>query len=153
MKDWTPLTINNFEEYLTSDSGPNLATSSTATDPAPPTTSTDVMAITNVMSAALLSKPLISRTEIFMKNKGGGDGIKPLKETKQWNTWQHTFLSIANAYDFKDITDATYVPDPTDSNATKFELQQKHAFGILVANIKESSVLPVIRHYSDPNAT
>ena len=67
---------------------------------------------------------------------------------------QCTFLSIAHAYDFKDIINATYVPDPTDSNATKvFELQQKHAFGILVANVKEPSVLPVIRHYSDPNAT
>ena len=41
-----------------------------------------------------------------------------------------------------------------DSNATKvFELQQKHAFGILVANVKESSALPFICHYSDPNAT
>ena len=144
-KIWTNLTINSFEEYLASDSGPNLATTSTALDPAPPTTPTDVMAITNAVSAALLSKPPTSRTDIFMKNKGGGDGIKPLKETKQWNTWQCTFLSIAHAYDFKDITDATYVPDPMDSDATKvFELQQKHAFGILVASVKEPSVLPVI---------
>ena len=102
MKDWAPLTINNFEEYLSSDSGPNLATPSTALDPTPPTTPTDATAITNAVSACLLSKPLISRADIFMKNKGGGDGIKPLKETKQWNTWQHTFLPCA---DFKDITD------------------------------------------------
>ena len=42
--------------------------------------------------------------------------------------------------------DATYVPEPTNSNATTvFGLQQKHAFGILVATVKESSALPVIR--------
>ena len=34
-----------------------------------------------------------------------------------------------------------------------FESQQKHAFSIFVSSIKESSVLPVLRKYSDPNAT
>ena len=33
-----------------------------------------------------------------------------------------------------------------------FTLQQKHAFGILVSSVKESSALPVIHKYSDPNA-
>ena len=45
-----------------------------------------------------------------MKNKGGGDEVKPLKEPKQWNSWQWTFLSIAHAYDFKDVTDPTFTP-------------------------------------------
>ena len=94
----------------------------------------------------MLAKPPSSHTDIFMRNKGGGDDIKHLKEAKQWNTWQHTFLSIAHAYDFKDIMDATFVPDPTDSDATTvFGLQQKHAFGILVASVEESSAFPVIR--------
>ena len=112
------------------------------------------MVITNAVLAALLSKPLISCTDTFMKNKGGVDGIKPLKETKQWNTWQCTFLSIACAYDIKDVTSATYVPNPMDYDTTKvYKLQQKHAFRILVANVKQSSVLPVICCYSDPNTT
>ena len=34
-----------------------------------------------------------------------------------------------------------------------FGLQQKHAFGILMVNIKESSALPVVYRYSDPNAS
>ena len=46
------------------------------------------------------------------------------------------------------------MPDRLDIDAcTVFDLQQKHAFGLLVFNIKESSVLPIIRKYSDPNAT
>ena len=82
----------------------------------------------------------------------GGDEVIPLKEPKQWNTWQRTFLSIAHAYNFKDVTDLTYVPDPSDSDATMvFNLQQKHAFGILVSNIKESSALPLVQRYSDAN--
>ena len=86
-----------------------------------------------------------------MKNKGGGDELKSLKEARQWNTWQRTFMFVAHAYDFKDITN---VPDGLDIDAfTVFDLQQKHAFGLLVSNVKESSVLPIIRKYSDPNAT
>ena len=34
---------------------------------------------------------------------------------------------------------------------TVFDLQQKHAFGILISNIKESSALPLVRRFSDPN--
>ena len=53
-----------------------------------------------------------------------------------------------------DITDPSYIPDSIDLDAcTVFELQQKHAFSLLVSNVKESSTLPVIRKYSDPNAT
>ena len=47
------------------------------------------------------------------------------------------FLSIAHAYNFKDITDITYVPDGLDIDAcTVFDLQQKHAFGLLVSNVR-----------------
>ena len=60
-------------------------------------------------------------------------------------------MSIAHAYDFKDVTYISYVPDPVDTDAcTVFELQKKYAFGILVTTIKESTV---IHKYSDPNAT
>ena len=53
-----------------------------------------------------------------------------------------------------DITDSTYVPDSVNADAcTVFELQQKHAFSLLVSNVKESSALPVVQKYSDPNAT
>ena len=87
-----------------------------------------------------------------MKNKGCGDDVKPLKEAKQWNAWHQTFLSVAHSHDFMDITDPTYVPDPSDDDAcTLFDAQQKHAFGILVSSIKESSILPTLRKYSDPN--
>ena len=52
---------------------------------------------------------------------------------------------------FKDVTDPSYVPDISDSDACSlFEAQQKHAFGILVSTIKESSALPVLHKYSDP---
>ena len=80
-KDWTPLTIDYFEEYLSSDSGPNLATPSTA--PTATTIPVDVTTITNAVSTAMLAKPPSSQTDIFMRNKGGGDDIKALKEAKQ----------------------------------------------------------------------
>ena len=65
----------------------------------------------NAISAAMLAKPPPSHTDLFMKNKGGTDGLKPLNKPKQWNTWQHTFLCIMHSHDFKEATDATYVPD------------------------------------------
>ena len=69
------------------------------------------------------------------------------------NTWQCNFLSIAHTYEFKDITDDTYVPIPINTNAlTAFELQQKHAFSILVVTVNESSILPIVHQYSNPNA-
>ena len=87
-----------------------------------------------------------------MKNKGGGDDVKPLKQAKQWNAWHHSFLSITHSYDFKDITDPTDVPDPSDDDACAlFDAQQKLAFGILVSSIKESSILLALHKYSDPN--
>ena len=89
-----------------------------------------------------------------MKNKGGGDDVKPLKEAKQWNAWHCTFLSVAHSYDFKDITDPTHVPDTSDDDACAlFDVQQKHVFGILVSSIKESSIIPTLGKYSDPNMT
>ena len=119
-----------------------------------PTTATDVTAITNAISAAMLAKPPTHRVDLFMKKKGGGDDLKALKEPKQWNTWQRTFLSIAHSYDFMDITDVSYSPDSLDHDEVKvFELKQKHAITILVVNVKEPSVLPIIRKYADSNAT
>ena len=51
-----------------------------------------------------------------------------------------------------DITDPMYVHDPSDDDAcTLFDAQHKHAFGILVSSIKESSILPTLHKYSDPN--
>ena len=80
--------------------------------------------------------------------------MKPLKEPKQWNTWQWTFLSVAHSYDFMDITDLSYSPDSLDHDEVKvFELKQKHTFTILVANVKEPSVLPIVHKYADSNAT
>ena len=149
-KDWTVLDIDQFEEYLMTDSGPQAPS-------ATPTTASgnafDVTAITNAVSTAMLAKPPTSCSDLFMQNKGGADDIKPLKEPKQWNTWQQTLLSVAHAYDFKDITDASFVPDTLDADRYNlFTLQQKHAFGILVSSVKESSALPVVHKYSDPNA-
>ena len=72
----------------------------------------DVTVITNAVCAGMLAKPPASHLDIFMKNIGGRDSVKPLKEQKQWNTWQHAFLSIAHAYNFKDMMNITYIPDP-----------------------------------------
>ena len=84
--DWTCLMILNFDEYLSTDAGPN--TIATAAAPVPAlTTAMDVTTITNALSAVLLTKPPSSRTDIFLKNKGRGDEVKPLKEAKQWNSW------------------------------------------------------------------
>ena len=153
--EWTCLLILNFEEYLSTDSGPN--TSATAAAPVPgltPTTAKDVTTVMNALSAALLTKPSSSRTDIFLKNKGRGDEVKPLKEAKPWNSWQRTFLSLTDSYDFKHMTNSMYVPNTLDCDAENvFDLQQKHAFGILVANAKESSAMPIIHCYSDPQAT
>ena len=150
MQDWTVLSLDNFEEYLVTNSGPNALLQTTTA----PTTAMDVMAITNAVSVAMLAKPPTSCIDLFNKNKGGGDNMKPLKEPKQWNTWQWTFLSIAHSYDFMDITDVSYSLDSLDHDEVKvFELKQKHAFTILVANVKEPSVLPIIRKYADSNAT
>ena len=151
--DWTTLSLRNFEEYLVTDSGP-VTTPAATTPTVAATAPVEVPAITSAVTTAMLAWAPTSRTDMFMKNKGGADDVKPLKEPKQWNTWQCTFLSIAHAYDFKDITNISYAPDPVDTNAcTVFELQKKYAFGILVTTTKESSALPVIHKYSDPNAT
>ena len=154
-KDWTVLTVGNFDDFLMDGTGPqtqpvpmstNLCTTGT------PMTPVDVTTITSALSAAMLTKSPPSHTDVFMKNKGCGDDVKPLKEAKQWNAWHQTFLSVAHSHDFMDITDPTYVPDPSDDDAcTLFDAQQKHAFGILVSSIKESSSLPTLRKYSDPN--
>ena len=154
-KDWTVLTVDNFDDFLMDGMGPQTQPVPTTTNPptaGTPTTLVDVTAITSALSAAMLTKSPPSRTDVFMKNKGHGDDVKPLKEAKQWNAWHRTFLSVAHSHDFMDITDPTYVPDPSDDDAcTLFDAQQKHAFGILVSSIKESSILLTLRKYSDPN--
>ena len=72
--DWTSLTILNYEEYLSTDSGPTTTATAAAPVPTPTSTTTmDVTTITNALSAALLTKPLSSHTDIFLKNKGRGD--------------------------------------------------------------------------------
>ena len=161
-KDWRVLTIDDFDDFLTKGSRPystvspsgDDTTGGRATSTTPTPTPIDVVAITNTVSTAMLSKPTPSRNDVFLKNKGGSDDVKPFKEGKQWNTWNRSFLSVTHTYDFKDITDSTYVPNSIDDDACAlFESQQKHAFGILVSSIKESSVLPVLCKYSAPNAT
>ena len=154
-KDWTVLTIDNFDDFLMDGMGPQSQTVPTSTNPpttGTPTTPVDVTVITSALSAAMLTKSPTSRTNACMKNKGHGDDVKPLKEAKQWNAWHRTFLSVAHSDDFMDITDPTYVPNPSDDDAcTLFDAQQKHAFGILVSSIKELSILLTLRKYSDPN--
>ena len=119
-KDWTMLSIDNFDDFLTDGTGPQTQPHPTSTNPATtgtPTTPVDVHATTSALSAAMLTKSPTSRTEVFMKNKGRGDEVKPLKEAKQWNAWHQTFLSVAHLHDFMDITDPTYVPEPSDDDA------------------------------------
>ena len=70
-KDWTVLSLNDFKEYLVTNTGPQVSATP------PPTaagTPIDVTAITNAVSTAMLAKPPASRTELFMKNGGGGGG-------------------------------------------------------------------------------
>ena len=154
-KDWTVLTIDNFDDFLMDGMGPQTQPVPTSTKPpttGTPTTAMDVTAIMSALSAAMLTKPSPSCTDKFMKNKGGSDDVKPLKEAKQWNAWHRTFLSVAHSHDIMDITNPTYVPDPSDDDACAlYDAQQKHAFGILVSSIKESSILPTLCKYSDPN--
>ena len=119
-KDWTVLTGDNLDDFLMDGTGPRTQMVPASTNP--PTTGTpmtlvDVTVITTALSAAMLTKSPASRTDIFMKNKGRGDDVKPLKEAKQWNAWHHTFLSVAHSHDFMDITNPTYVPDPSDDDA------------------------------------
>ena len=149
------LTVDNFDDFLMDGTGPQTQPVPTSTNPpttGTPTTPVDVTTITSAFSAAMLTKSPPSCTDVFMKNKGHGDDVKPLEEAKQWSAWHRTFLSVAHSHDFMDITDPTYVPDPSDDDGcTLFDAQQKHAFGILVSSIKESSILPTLRKYSDPN--
>ena len=64
------------------------------------------------------------------------------------------FLSVAHSYDFLDITDISYSLDSLDHDEVKvFELKQKHAFTILVVNVKEPSVLPIVHKSADSNTT
>ena len=149
-RDWTILSLDDFEEYMVTNSRPNASLQTMTV----PTTAMDVTPITNTISSAMLVKPPPSHVDLFMKNKGGGDDVKPLKEPKQWNTWQQTFLSVAHSYDFMDITDVSYSPDSLDHDEVNvFELKQKHAFTILVANVKEPSVLPIVHKYANSNET
>ena len=147
--------IDNFDDFLMDGTGPQTQTVPTSTKPTTtgtPTTPMDVTAITSALSAVMLTKSLPSHTDVFMKNKGGGDDVKPLKEAKQWNAWHRRLLSVAHSHDFMDITNPMYVPDPSDDDACAlFDAQQKHAFGTLVSSIKESSILLTLCKYSDPN--
>ena len=156
-KNWTMLSVDNFDDFLTDGTGPQTQPHPTSTNPATtgtPTTPVYVHAITSALSTAMLTKSPTSRTEVFIKNKGHGDEVKPLKEAKQWNAWHRTFLSVAHSHDFMDITNPTYVPEPSDDDACLlFDAQQKHAFGILVSSIKEPSILPTLHKYSDPNVS
>ena len=93
MKDWSGLTVDTFKEYLMTSAGPQVPSTTapglvttTATTPppvAPTPAPVDVMAITKAISAAMLVKSPASKTDIFMKNKGGRDEVKPLKEQQQ----------------------------------------------------------------------
>ena len=97
--DWTTLSLRNFEEYLVTDSGP-VTTPAATTLTVAATAPVDVPAITSTVTTAMLARAPTSCIDMFLKNKGGADDVKPLKEPRQWNTWQRTFLSIAHAYDF-----------------------------------------------------
>ena len=65
-KDWTVLSLDNFEEYLVMDTGPRVPTAPTTTTASTPI---DVTAITTAVSTAMLTKPPSSKTQLFMKNK------------------------------------------------------------------------------------
>ena len=149
------LTVDNFDDFLTDGMGPQTQPLPTSTNPpttGTPTTPVDVHGTTSALLAAMLTRSPPSCTDVFMKNKVHGDNVKPLKEGNQLNAWHRTFLSVAHLHDFMDITDPTYVPEPSDDDACSlFDAQQKHAFGILVSSINESSILPTLRKYSDPN--
>ena len=74
---WTSLSAENFDEYLLTGNGPQATYDPTTSTTA---TTSDISAITRAVAAAMLAKPPPSRTDLFMKNKGGSDEIKPLKE-------------------------------------------------------------------------
>ena len=81
-KDWSVLTIDNFDDFLMDGTGPQTQ-SVRASTTVPPTTGAmtpamNVNVITSVLSAAMLTKPPSLRTVVFMKNKGGGDDVKAL---------------------------------------------------------------------------
>ena len=149
--------MQNFEEYLLTDVGSqSIPTTTTAPPPTAHITMhpIDITAIKTAVSMAMLAKPPGSKMDIFMKNKGGGDEVNVQKRPKQWNTWQQNFLLIAHSYDFKDITDDAFTPDMMGADVdTVFELQEKHAFRLLVTNVKELSAFPVVQKHSDPDAT
>ena len=63
--DWTVLSLDDFEEYMVTDSRPNASLQATTA----PTTATDITAITNAVTAAMLAKPPTSRADLFMKIK------------------------------------------------------------------------------------
>ena len=87
-KDWTVLTMDNFDDFLMDGMGPQtqpVPTSTNLPTTGTPMTLVDVTAITSALSAAMLTKSPPSYTDIFMKNKGHGDDIQPLKEAKQSN--------------------------------------------------------------------
>ena len=52
----------------------------------------DVTAITNAVCAGMLAKPPASHPDIFMKNKGGRDSVKPLKEQKHGSMHSYPLL-------------------------------------------------------------
>ena len=84
------LTVDNFDDFLMDGTGPQTQTVPTSTNPpttGTPTTPVDVTAITSALSAAMLTKSPTSHTDVFMKNKGHGDDMKPLMGGKQWNAW------------------------------------------------------------------
>ena len=69
MKDWHNLSIDDFETLILTGTSQPIIIPPTSTAPTPTTQADNIAAITNAVSAAILTKPPVSHTDIFLKTK------------------------------------------------------------------------------------
>ena len=57
----------------------------------------------------------------------------PLKEEKQWDTWQHTTIALTCAQDVSEVLEPTYMPT-TSEEIDLFDEKQKYMFAAFEAD-------------------
>jgi hypothetical protein len=70
----------------------------------------------------------------------------PLKEEKQWDTWQCTTIALARAQDVSEVLEPTYVPT-TSEETELFNEKQKYMYAAFEINLLTDQGKAFIRDY------
>ena len=72
----------------------------------------------------------------------------PLKEEKQWDTWQRTTIALARAQDVSEVLEPTYVPS-TSEDIDLFDEKQKYMFTAFERNLLTDQGKAFVRDYAN----